>query len=296
MHPDQLTVDFATARALVAEQFPAWAELPLRAVPSQGTVNALFRIGRRLAARFPLRAGDATEVLRQLESEAAAARELAGCTPFLTPEPVALGRPGHGYPLPWSVQPWLPGTVATEAGPSGSLAFGHDLAVFIQHVRAIGTRGRTFSGSGRGGDLRAHDDWMATCFSRSEGLLDVPRLEKLWLSLRDLPRRAPDVMTHGDLVPGNVLVAKGRLAGVIDVGSLGPADPSLDLVCAWHLLEAGPREVLRDGLGCDDLEWERGKAWAFEQALGLVWYYEATNPTMSDVGRRTLGRLLEAGA
>jgi hypothetical protein len=51
----------------------------------------------------------------------------------------------------------------------------------------------------------------------------------------------------------------------------------LDLVAAWHLLEDGPRQVLREDLRCDDLEWERGKAWAFEQAMGLVWYYAQSN-------------------
>ena len=75
----------------------------------------------------------------------------------------------------------------------------------------------------------------------------------MWAVLRELPRSAAgDVMTHGDLVPGNVLVCDGRLAGVIDVGGLGPADPALDLVGAWHLLEAGPRQVLHDDLNCDD--------------------------------------------
>ena len=103
-------------------------------------------------------------------------------------------------------------------------------------------------------------------------------------------------MTHGDLVPGNVLVADGRLVGIIDVGGLGPADPALDLVSAWHLLEAGPREALREDLGPDDLQWERGKAWAFEQAMGLVWYYARSNPTMAALGRLTLSRLLEPGA
>jgi aminoglycoside phosphotransferase (APT) family kinase protein len=103
-------------------------------------------------------------------------------------------------------------------------------------------------------------------------------------------------MTHGDLIPGNVLVADGRLTGVLDVGGLGPADPALDLVSAWHLLEAGPREVLRAALDSGDLEWERGKAWAFEQAMGVVWYYVASNPAMSAMGRRTLDRIMRAPA
>jgi hypothetical protein len=101
-------------------------------------------------------------------------------------------------------------------------------------------------------------------------------------------------MSHGDLTPGNVLVADGHLAGVIDVGSFGPADPALDLISAWNLLEAGPRQVLRDALRCTDLEWERSKAWAFQQAMGLVWYYAATNPVMSRLGRTVLDRIQSA--
>jgi aminoglycoside phosphotransferase (APT) family kinase protein len=143
--------------------------------------------------------------------------------------------------------------------------------------------------------LASQDEWLEICFARSEGLLDVPRLRRMWQVLRAAPRDGvPDVMNHRDLVPGNVLVDGGRLAGVIDVGSLGPADPALDLVGAWHLLDSGPREILRADLGCDDAEWERGKAWAFAQAMGLVWYYVTTNPTMASVGRRTLDRLLQA--
>jgi aminoglycoside phosphotransferase (APT) family kinase protein len=294
MHRNQLTVAAGTVRALVAEQFPDWAGLPIRAVASHGTVNALFRIGDRLAARFPLEPGGVAETRRWLEREADAARELAGRTRFPTPEPVALGEPGHGYPVPWSVQTWVPGAIATDTYP-GSDDFARDLAEFIGGVRVIGTRGRTFSGRGRGGELASQDEWMETCLSRSEGLLDVPALRRLWRELRTAPRAGvPDVMTHGDLMPGNLLVAGGRLAGVIDVGGLGPADPALDLVAAWHLLEDGPRKVLHDALGCDDAEWRRGMAWSFAQSMGLVWYYVTTNPVMATTGRRTLDRLLQA--
>jgi hypothetical protein len=46
-------------------------------------------------------------------------------------------------------------------------------------------------------------------------------------------------------------------------------------------------------VGCSDEEWRRGTAWAFAQAMGLVWYYTTTNPTMADIGRRTLDRLVD---
>jgi aminoglycoside phosphotransferase (APT) family kinase protein len=291
MHPGQLTVSVATVRELVDEQFPQWRHLPITGIQSAGTVNALFRLGAQLAVRFPLEPGDVAATRRALVREAEAARELLGRTRFRTPEPIAIGDPAAGYPLPWSVQTWLPGTTATDDDPGHSVAFARDLAEFIHQVRLIDTRGRTFTGSGRGGDLPAHDEWMQTCFRHSEQLLDVPRLRRMWADLRELPRDAADVMTHGDLIPANLLVDDGRLVGVLDVGGFVPADPALDLVCAWHLLETGPRQVLRDALESDELEWQRGRAWAFQQAMGLVWYYVESNPAMSLMGRRTLQRL-----
>jgi aminoglycoside phosphotransferase (APT) family kinase protein len=303
MHDGQLDVSAGMVRELVAGQFPGWRGLAVRAVESPGTVNAIFRIGDRLAARFPLVAADPGRVRAELEAEAAAGRELAGRTRFGTPEPVALGEPGAGYPLPWSVQTWLAGVTAAEADPGESVPFARDLAEFIAGVRAIGTGGRRFRGSGRGGELRGQDQWVQTCLARSEGLLDVARLRSLWVVMRALPRGPePDAMSHQDLIPGNLLVAGApadggaRLAGVLDVGGLGPADPALDLVGGWHLLTDGPRQVFRDALGSDDPEWARGQAWAFAQAIGLVWYYLDTNPAMAELGRRTLDRILAATA
>jgi aminoglycoside phosphotransferase (APT) family kinase protein len=294
MHDNQLDISAAVVRALIDRQFPQWRSLPVRAVAGSGTVNAIFRISDRYTARFPLEAGDADTVRRSLEAEAEAAAELSGRTRFQTPEPIALGEPGAGYPLPWSVQTWLPGTVATDADPGDSAAFALDLAEFIAGVRSIPARGRAFSGRGRGGDLHDHDEWLETCFLRSEGMLDVPRLRRMWAALRNLPRGATaDVMNHADLMPGNVLVSiDRRLAGVLDVGGLQAADPALDLVSGWHLLESGPRRALRESLGSDDLEWARGQAWAFQQSMGLVWYYADSNPVMAGIGRRTLDRLM----
>ncbi|MFD6534513.1 aminoglycoside phosphotransferase family protein [Streptomyces sp. NPDC060184] len=292
MHDDQADVTAHVAATLIRDQFPQWRGKAIRPVASTGTVHAVFRVGDDLSARFPLRPADAAEALAVLEREARASAELARASPFPVPEPVALGRPGPGYPMPWSVQTWLPGTVAFDADPSGSDAFAEDLAAFVAALRGVGTRGRRFGGENRGGVLAHHDDWMAKCFAESEGLLDVDRLRRLWSRFRELPRTGADVMSHGDLIPGNVLVLGGRLGGVLDTGGFGPADPALDLVGAWHLLGPGPRDVLRRRLACDELEWERGKAWAFEQAMGLVWYYAESNPTMSAMGRRTLDRLL----
>ena len=294
MHDDQLSVDVEIVVRLIKDQFPQWADLDVRAVSTAATVNAIFRVGDSLAARFPLRTADPASVRELLKREAVASAEFAAASPVPSPQPVAIGDPGHGYPLPWCVQTWVPGRDAIAEDPSASPEFAEQLAELIVGLRAVDRRGRGFTGEGRGGHLPDHDEWMELSFDRSEELVDVPRLRAMWTELRALPRPDEDVMCHGDLTPPNMLVEAGRLAGVLDTGGFAPADPALDLVAAWHLLESEPREVLRRALRCSDNQWQRGMAWALQQAIGLVWYYAESNPVMSEWGKRTLRRLLAA--
>ncbi|MGY4646598.1 aminoglycoside phosphotransferase (APT) family kinase protein [Mycobacterium sp. URHB0021] len=142
MHPGQLSVSPLAVRALIAEQFPRWQQLPIEAVPSPGTVNAIFRIGERFVARFPLEPDDDAAVGERLQREAAAAEELMGQTPFATPRPIAIGEPGVGYFLPWAVYTWLPGEPAAAEAFSESYSFATDLSKFVAAVRAIDTRKR----------------------------------------------------------------------------------------------------------------------------------------------------------
>lgn len=296
LHEGQLTVTAGLVGRLVEDQLPQHRSLPLRPVAGGGTVCAVFRLGEDLTVRLPLTGDDAVQVGAALQAEARASAALAAVCPVPAPLPVVLGRPGHGYPLPWSVQTWVPGHDALVEDPAGSAAFAEDLGVVIDAFRASGTGGRTFVGErrdGRGGHLPDHDEWVDHCLAQSVGHdLDTASLGALWDDLRDLPPAGPDVMTHGDLMPGNVVVTDGRLGGLLDTGGFGPADRALDLVAAWHLLGAPARAVLRGRLGCTDLEWARGRAWALQQALGLVWYYAGSHPVISRVGRRTLARVL----
>lgn len=219
MHDDQLHIDEDIARRLIVDQFPQWRDEHVRHIVTDGTVNAIFRIGTDFAARFPLRSADPSTVADQLTREAGA------------------------------------------------------------------------TGSGRGGNLRDSDAWMKVCFRESEGLLPVDRLRDLWAAFRKLPAADSTIMTHGDLIPSNMLVDGERLIGVLDGGGFAAADPALDLVAAWHMLDHQRREILRIELATGELQWWRGAAWAFQQAMGLVWYYRKTNPVMSDLGRTTLERI-----
>lgn len=292
MHPDQLRVDEAAAAERIAAAFPALADQSVRALTTPGTMNALFRIGETHAARFPLQPTAFDEVC----AEAATLDEFAMRSPFPAPVIHGVVDGDAGFPSAWSVQTWIPGRTAADAlpepGPLPLLAA--DLARLIGALRRAPLQGRTFDGRGRGGELRTHEEWMAVCFAKSGRLLDVPAARALWEQLSRLPHPGVQLMSHRDLIPPNLLVSdEHRLVGVLDGGSFGAADPSLDLVVAWHLFELDDRRLIRATLGSDDLEWRRGAAWALQQAMGLGWYYERTNPVMAALGLRTVRRLLE---
>lgn len=292
MHDDQVHVGTELAGRLVAAQFPQWGDEPVLPVGGAGTENAIFRVGESLAARFPLR-GAPEDVALQARRQMDAMAEFAAAVPVPATEPVALGEPAEDYPFVWAVTTWVDGEVATPDSNAASEALALDLAELVLALRAVPTDGRVFDGAGRGGHLPDHDGWMEDCFQESEGLLDVPALRALWADLRALPPAGPDVMSHRDLIPGNVLVGDGRLAGVLDTGAFGPADPALDLIVGWHLFETDARLAFRTAVGAGNLVWARSAAWAFQQSMGLVWYYVESNHTMSELGRSTLARILE---
>ena len=293
MHPDQLVLSQELAAQLITDLLPGTDPATVRLVPTSATTSTVVRIGEDLAARFLLEPSDPDAARAALTAEHEAMAEFAAVCPLPAPEPVALGEPSAEFPMPWSVQTWVPGGAAGPVILEGSDAAADDLAALLLALRAAPTRDRRFQGPGRGGDLTVHEDWVRECLERSRDLLPVDILAARWERWRRLPRRDPDVMSHRDLIPANLLTAEGRLAGVLDTGGYGPADPALDLVGAWHLLDAERRARLRERLGSSDLEWERGAAWAFVQAIGLVWYYVDTNPTMAELGRSTLRRLMD---
>ncbi len=291
VHDDQIDISRDQVVALVADQLPDLAGIEVVAVNGAGTDHTIYRIGGAVAVRFPLRRAEPDRVLERLRRETAAAIEFRRACQVSAPKPLHLGNPGHGYPLPWTVQTWLPGSTATPTSCERSVTFADHLSAMIQNLRDWDTCGRRFEGTGRGGALSDHDGWVDECIRRNVGQFDTEAMRAMWAGFRRLPREDPDVMCHTDLIPSNLLVDDGHLIGVLDTGGFQPADPALDLVSAWHLLSDTPREQLRTALGCSDLQWERGKAWAFQQAAGLPWYYRDTNPAMAEMGRTTLHRL-----
>ncbi len=287
MHVDELLSDEGLVRRLLAEQHPRWAGLPLRLVDSYGTDHDVYRLGEDLSVRLPRVAGAS----RQAELEARWLPRLAPHLALAVPVPVAVGRPGAGYPYPWSVCRWLPGTNAhTGLTDLGTAA--EDLADFVRALRSVPTDGAEPRTPGsKGGPLAEHDEVVRRSLADLGGRVDGAAVLRRWERCVQAPGRsgAPS-WVHGDLMPGNLLVVAGRLSAVIDWGSLKVADPACDLVPAWHLLDVPARARFAAALEVDEASWWRAAGWVLVQAVVALAYYWDTNPGMV----AQAGRALEA--
>lgn len=275
MHVDEIHTDCALVRRLLAGQFPHWAELPVAAVSSYGTDHAIYRLGDQLVVRLP-RIGWAAD---QAAKEAEWLPRLAPHLPLAVPTPVALGRPGEGYPFAWAVHEWLPGQDA-----SGGLAdldrAAVDLAGFVTALRAVDTTGApTRLPGARGGPLAERDDGVRQAVAALGDRIDGAAALRSWEQSLAAPAwDDAEVWVHGDLLPGNLLVVEGRLSAVIDYGGLEVGDPACDLQPAWNLFSGESRRTFLGELCADDAMRLRGRGWALSQALIALPYYWQTNP------------------
>ena len=105
IHADEVDIDVPLVRRLLAAQFPQWADLPIGAVRSTGTVNAIYRLGDHLCVRLPRVEGWA----RDLEKELRWLPTLAPHLSLRIPEPVGKGHPTSSYPFSWALYGWIDG-------------------------------------------------------------------------------------------------------------------------------------------------------------------------------------------
>lgn len=284
MHEGEAGVDAALAARLVAGQFPRWARLPVRRVPSAGTVNALFRVGDDLVARLPLVEWGEPDIERELEL----LPRLAPLLPTPIPVPVARGRPGEGYPWAWSLLQWLPGEnpLPGSVGPD----FARDLAALIKALRDVSPQGAPPS---HRRSLAPRDAPFRDALVRARGLVNAAEVTAAWEDALAAPEHAgPPTWVHADLLPGNLLARKGRLAAVIDWAAGGIGDPAVDLIPAWSLLAGESREAFRDALAPGEAEWERGRGWALSIGIIALPYYLESNPAFASLARHMVEQVL----
>ncbi|MFJ4966619.1 aminoglycoside phosphotransferase family protein [Streptomyces sp. NPDC088729] len=283
-----MIVDPSLVSSLIATQFPQWADLPVEAVDASGTVNAIYRLGSDMVVRLPRTDDGAADVAREHRW----LPRLAPHLPIPVPAPLAEGVAGEGFSRPWSVRTWLEG-VNPRPGDSLPLAdlFAVDLAEFVLALRGVDAADGP--PAYRGEPLSSRDAVTREALTAVDGVLDAKSAASAWDEALTAPsHEGPAVWVHGDLQPGNVLMADGRLTGVIDFGCLGLADPAVDLIAAWYLLPAEARQTFRTALAADDATWARGRGWALSIALLELAHYRETNPVMAGIAHHVLTEII----
>ena len=143
-------------------------------------------------------------------------------------------------------------------------------------------------------DNRQTSDWPAFWgeqrLASTASILDRPireRVEALVLRLSDLlPAAPPPAFLHGDLWSGNILVAEGRLAALVDPACYG-GDSEVDL--AMLTLFDSPPDEFWEAYGALEPGWEeRRPIYQLFPALVHLRLFGATYESMVD---RLLGRI-----
>ncbi len=294
IHTDQIPVDHALVRRLVAEQFPQWAGLPVVAVATAGTENAIFRLGGEMAVRLPYRPGND----QQLEKLQRWLPELGPGLPLPVPEVLARGAACRNFPAAWSVVRWLGGEEAALERFRDPVQAAETLAAFVRALMAMNADGAPAPGAHnfrRGVPLSGRDGMTRRAIAESDGLVGTKALTRAWeQAFAAAPGAGPPTWLHGDLAPDNLLVENGKLSAVIDWGGLGAGDPATELLPAWNLFRGESRAAYRAALGLDDAAWARGRGWVLSTAVVALPYYRHTLPVRAERAMTVIREVLAA--
>jgi aminoglycoside phosphotransferase (APT) family kinase protein len=266
---DKAAITAELAARLVAAQFPQWAGLPVRRVEPGGWDNVTFRLGAELSVRLPSGPGYA----EQVDKEHRWLPVLAGQLPRQIPQPLARGVPGCGFPWPWSVYRWQPGTPLADSQVTDRSALAADLADFLAALYQVDPAGGPPPGPHschRGAPVSVWDDMARQSLQALDGEIDTARAAEVWQQALDATWYGKPVWVHGDVADGNLLTDRGRLSAVIDFGCCAVGDPACDTVIAWTYFSGDSREVFKERLPVDQAAWARGRGWALWKAMFVL--------------------------
>lgn len=283
----EISVD--VVRDLLVEQFPEWADLPIRAVTPQGNDNRSFRLGEKLLVRLPSAEGYVPQVAREEKWLPYLAHRL----PLPIPEVVASGCASQTFPFPWSVRRYLVGEVAAVAEVADEMQFAEDLGGFLHTLQCVDATDGPLAGSEncfRGCEVTVYQGETYQCLSDLSDDLPTEKLRLLWEEGSSTLWTRHPVWLHGDVNPMNLLVNSGRLSAVIDFGIMAVGDPACDLVIAWTFFGKRARQVFFEAVGADTETIWRGRCWAIWKAL-IDW--DSEHPYFREQARHTIAAILD---
>jgi len=286
--PERAAIDADLVRGVLREQFPAWAELPIRTVRQAGNDHRMFRLGRELVVRLP---ADVAYV-PQVRKEQKWLPRLGPQVPLRIPEVVGRGALSDLFPAPWSIYDWIEGRRPEPALLSDDDAAAAALGSFLSSLQRIDAADGPAPGphsAGRGAPVTQWDDQVCRRFPLLHGR-QRDRAVGLWRDATTATAHEAAVWLHGDVAIGNLLVDdRHSLSAVLDFGCSAVGDPACDTVIFWTQFRGTAREAFRTSRGLDDATWARGAGWALWK--GLIMLTNVT-PGESDFARRVLHELL----
>jgi aminoglycoside phosphotransferase (APT) family kinase protein len=256
--PAEFVIDEPLVRTLLEAQCPDLAHRPL-AHFGEGFDNALWQLGDDLLVRLPRRELSAPLAV----NEQRWLPELAKVLPLPIPAPFVRGVPGSGYPWHWSVVPLLHGENASRLPPLDRPSMAHALAEFLVALHTPAPPDAP-DNQFRAVPLKFRDPHVRSRIAELNDAAVAERLTELWdRGLAAKPFEGPKRWIHGDLHPGNVLVAQGELSGIVDFGDITAGDPATDLASAWMLFVTPLVRELFAAYGTSDGDLiSRARSWA----------------------------------
>ena len=264
----EIALDEDGLRQLLRRTLPHLAELPLRLV-AEGWDNATWRLGEEYAIRLPRRERAAPLITHEQQALPLIAPALSAVGVH-TPLPIASGTPDRHFPWPWSLLPWLPGERALDRPVAENRRWADQLARTVLALHIPAPENAPVNPV-RGVPLADRDSTLRSRIGRLDSATgDI--LREIWQQGLDAPTSRERVWIHGDLHPGNILIAEGHLSALIDFGDVTAGDPAYDLAVAWQVFDAAGRERFRATLAdrYDDATWMRARAWAAAVAAILL--------------------------